>query len=332
MSVDYEWHVRRAREILARHPEIRACFRPYPLSLLPISGLVALQWTLAWQVGGLPWWAIGLCAFGVGQFVLHALATFIHEAAHNRILKTRRGKLFALLVIELGTLSFAKSLEYVAVHGPSHHRYLNDHLQDYEWWDAGQVRMLRSRRWWRALDALLGLLPAGVLVSDLLVARLTRNDPWRRIRRLDPPAWFRHVLLGTSIALYALAWWWLGWGAALYFLWTVSIMVGPWGITFKGQSIAEHDVGGQGRTCSTYLGWQNRLFFNTGYHDEHHTFPQVPWVDLPKVRRIAPEAFTNDSGRSYAGWWWRWARALFQPERFNRYREALLPGTGSAGD
>ncbi len=324
MSRDYQDHVERSARILARYPEIRQWFRPYPLSLVPITVLVALQWGIAWAVADLPWWSVGLVAFGIGQFVLHSLSTFLHEAAHSRVLPTRGGSMFVLWVIELGTLSFAKSATYVARHGPSHHRYLNDYLRDYEWWDAEQVGRLRSRVEWRIFDALLQLLPLGMLVSDLLVAAFGGEDRRRRIREVPLPVWFRGLLMATSLGLYLVAWRFLGFGAALYFVWSVSFMVGLWGITFKGQSIAEHDVEGKGRTYSTY-GWVNRVFFNTGYHDEHHTFPQVPWIDLPKVREVAWEDFQNDSGRDYVGWWAQWAGSLFAPGRFQRYRPSNLP-------
>lgn len=317
LSADAKWHVARAKAILARHPEIGELFRPYPLSVVPILALVAAQWVIAWQMGRQPWWVVGVVSLGFGQFLMHSLATFIHEAAHDRILPGQRGTMVALFLIELGAPSFGKSLEYVAKHGPAHHRFVNDALRDPEWWDAVQIRGLRSRPLWRLFDAGLNLLPLGMLVSDLMVAGLVGSDPRRSVVRRDLPGWYRGLMVVTSVGLYGFAWRALGWKAALYFLWTLSIMVGLWGVTFKGQSIAEHNVNQDGKTSSTY-GWVNLPFFNTGYHDEHHTFPRVPWVYLPRVRALAPEEFRNDSGRDYVGWWWRWARGLFDPRLFNR--------------
>ena len=95
-------------------------------------------------------------------------------------------------------------------------------------------------------------------------------------------------------------------------------MVGNWGATFKGQSIAEHNIYQDGKTYSTYR-WTNILFFNTGYHDEHHTFASVPWIYLPKVKKTAPEYFTNTNPYSYIEIWWIWAKSLFAPVYFNRY-------------
>jgi sphingolipid delta-4 desaturase len=317
LSNDARWHVERSRDILARHPEIRDCFRPYPWSVAWILGLVALQWLVAWQMGRQPWWVVGLVAFFVGQFLMHSLATFIHEASHDRILPGRAGTMISLLLIELGSPSFGKSLEYVEKHASAHHRFVNDPTRDPEWWDSVRVRRLLSRPAWRLFDALLNLLPLGMLASDALVAALAGSDPRRTVNRRELPGWFWWGMRATSLLAYSLAWWALGWTAALYFVWTLSFLVGLWGVTFKGQSIAEHNLEGDGRTASTY-GWVNVPFFNTGYHDEHHTFPRVPWVYLPKVREIAREDFANESGHDYIGWWWQWATSGFHPVRFHR--------------
>lgn len=322
MTVDYEWHIQRQKEILAVHPEINQYFCHYPMSLVPLVLLVLLQWSIAGMVSAMPWWIIGLLAFFVGQFVSHAITTFVHEAAHQRILKTKRGNMLVLFVIEVGTLSFAKSLEYIAKHGPSHHRYLNDYARDYEWWDRCLVTSLKSKPLWRFAEALLHLLPAGPIVRDLLVDWLGGQDANRCLERRDLPVGFKYFLMATSISLYLVAWQFLGWGAALYLAWSISIMVGNWGITFKGQSIAEHNVHDDGKTFSNY-GWINLLLFNSGYHDEHHTFPQVPWFYLPVVRKLAPEYFQNSSGLSYFGWWWCWASSGFRPEKFNRYTKLV---------
>jgi len=53
--------------------------------------------------------------------------------------------------------------------------------------------------------------------------------------------------------------------------------------------MAEHNADDTERpTNSTYTMW-NVLFCNTGYHAEHHTFPNVPGCHLPRVTAAAPE-------------------------------------------
>jgi sphingolipid delta-4 desaturase len=318
MSSDYQWHVERRKKILEKYPQIRHYLGNYPWSIVPIAFLVALQWLMAWLVSDLPWWMVGLISFFVGQFILHSLSTFIHEAAHNLILKGRVGSVISLLLIELGTLSFGKSLTYVSEHGPSHHLHLNDYMKDYEWWDRNQVELLRYKVLWRSLEGFLHLFPGGPIIADLIVSQIVLPDARRQIKRAKTPVAVTALFIATSAILYALAWVLIGGKASLYLFWSLSLMVSYWGITFSGQSIAEHHIYQNGKTYSTYH-WTNILFFNTGYHDEHHTFPDVPWVYLPKIKQIAPEYFTNDSPYSYFKWWWLWAKSIFEPDRYNRY-------------
>ncbi|MFM2313051.1 MAG: hypothetical protein RLZZ04_2327 [Cyanobacteriota bacterium] len=115
MSIDSQWHTQRSQEVLRQYPEIRGFFGNYPLSILPIIVLVAVQWLMAWLVKDLPWYAVGAIAFLVGQFILHSLGIFVHEAAHNLIFKSKLGSQFALWLIICGSLSFGESLTYIGV-------------------------------------------------------------------------------------------------------------------------------------------------------------------------------------------------------------------------
>lgn len=317
MSSDRQWHVERNRQILAEHPEIKQYFGNYPLSLIPIIALVILQWSVAWLVKDLPWWLIGLISLFIGQFILHSLSNFIHEAAHNLVLKGKFGNALTLFLIELGSLSWGKSLTYVGKHGKSHHRHLNDYQKDYEWWDKKQSNFRSLHPSWRLGEAILHLFPGGVVIGDLIMAQLIPAESRPTPTAYQSP-YLNIFLIATSIFLYAMAWYLLSWQASLYFFWSLTLMVSNWGVTFKGQSIAEHNIYQEGKTYSTYH-WTNIPFFNTGYHDEHHTFANVPWIHLPKIRQIAPEYFTNDSSYSYFQIWWLWAKSIFAPVYFNRY-------------
>jgi sphingolipid delta-4 desaturase len=268
---------------------------------------------------------VGLLAFSVGQFVCHSISILIHEASHQLILKKARGTMLVLFFIELGTLSFAHSTGYVARHGISHHQCLNDYSGDYEFWDRCMVAQFHAKPLWRLFEGVLHLLPAGPIVGEVLMDSLGKYDDDRHLeRRRFVSKGFKTFLQFTSLSLYGLAWVFLGWGAALYLLWSLSIMMGNWGISLQGQTIAEHGIEGNGKTFSNYSFWDNLFFLNIGYHDEHHTFPQVPWVYLPTVRKIAPEYFQNSSGRSFLGWWWNWVASGFQPETFHRYRPEAI--------
>lgn len=317
MSVDSQWHSSRSKEILAQYPEIKQYFGNYSFSIVAIAFLVALQWTIAWLVKDLSWWQIGAIAFLVGQFVLHSLAIFVHEAAHNLIFKSKLGSNLALFLIVCGSLSFGESLAYIGVHGKTHHLQLNNYQYDHELWDRKLAEFASNNHYWRIFESLVHLLPGGVIIADSIAPRLVEADI-RQVKSANVSQHLNIIFTLTSICLYIAAWFLISPQATLYLFWSLTLMVSNWGITFRGQSIAEHHIYQQGKTFSTYS-WTNLLFFNTGYHDEHHTFPNVPWIHLPKIKRIAPEYFTNDNPHSYFKWWWWWAKSIFTPARYNRY-------------
>jgi sphingolipid 4-desaturase/C4-monooxygenase len=318
MSSDYHWHIERRKQILKKYPQLEKYVGNYPLSVIPILLLVALQWLIAWTVRDMTWWAIGLISFSIGQIILHALATFIHEASHNLIFKGRIGSIVALTIIELGTLSFGKSLSYCSKHAPSHHLHLNEYLQDYEWWDINKAEFLKKNQFWRFVRAILHLFPGGAVIADLAIDSIVSSDDRRQVKAAKKPIAAKLLLIFNSIILYSVAWIFIGWQATLYLFWSLSWLSSNWGVTFSGQSISEHHIYQKGKTYSTYH-WTNILFFNTGYHDEHHTFPNVPWIYLPKLKEIAPEYFTNKSPNSYFQWWWLWAKSIFAPSQYHRY-------------
>lgn len=316
MSIDSQWHIERSQKILRQYPEIRQYFGHYPPSIMAIAFLVALQWLIAWLVKDLPWYAVGAIAFFVGQFVLHSLGTFVHEAAHNLIFKTKFGSRFALFLIVCGSLSFGESLAYIGVHGKTHHRQLNDYQYDHELWDRNWVEFSSNHLLWRITESLFHLLPGGIVIS-VLMTFLVKADT-RQVKSAKVSLGFNIFLIITSLSLYIFSWFVFSPMATLYLFWSLTLMASNWGITFRGQSIAEHHIYQQGKTFSTYH-WTNIPLFNAGYHDEHHTFPNVPWIYLPQLKRLAPEYFTNDNPHSYFRWWWCWAKSAFAPVGYNRY-------------
>jgi len=66
--------------------------------------------------------------------------------------------------------------------------------------------------------------------------------------------------------------------------------------------VAEHYSLRAPQETYSYYGSFNIPLFNIGYHNEHHDLPNVPWMDLPKLKAIAPEFY---DGLAHHTSYWR---------------------------
>src|SRR5206468_2677155 len=108
-----EPHRGRTKELLRRHPEIRALIGPNPGTFLWTAGIVALQIVVAWVVAEQPWWVVVVAAYTVGAFADHALFVMIHETAHRLVFKRTVPNILTALLANLpqffpGAMSFSK--------------------------------------------------------------------------------------------------------------------------------------------------------------------------------------------------------------------------------
>lgn len=101
--------------------------------------------------------------------------------------------------------------------------------------------------------------------------------------------------------------------------WSLSHFIGKCGVTNLGQSLAEHPDGDLVNPTQSTYGWVNWFVFNTGYHNEHHTFSNVPCTRLPALKRIAPEVFYATAEKSYVRLWCEHVWADFSPMRQNAF-------------
>lgn len=323
-------HARQHNEIRKRvaekHPEVLTLAGPEWRTVFAGVGILGLHWTTIYfvaQTNVLVVFAVALC---FGQFLYHATSTLVHESAHRLVFRSRRGKLAFDLLIEAILTSFSRQLTYQHNHITSHHPHLGDYDGDYEHENICRVlarRTYRSahphrQRWLTIAQIFLHLLPYGFLTEELVMPRyfarrtgLAKSDTVRDTGATSPTIGERRLFalfsLCTHIFIFV-AFGWLGW---LYHVWTLSISVGRSGVSTIGQYLSEHPGDDTEQpTRSTYW-WGNRFFFNTGYHFEHHTFPNVAWTRLPTLKKIAPETFNVANSKSYFRFWWDHVKADF---------------------
>jgi fatty acid desaturase len=103
--------------------------------------------------------------------------------------------------------------------------------------------------------------------------------------------------LGFYIILFSVS---VYFGAAWVFgLWCWSILTGFWAV-FRIRTWFEHvgleTAGRHGSHRFHANGLMRFLFFphNTHCHYEHHLYPQVPYSNLPKLRKLLRERSTGD--------------------------------------
>ncbi|MAQ83575.1 fatty acid desaturase [Psychromarinibacter halotolerans] len=323
-------HNEMRKAAIAAHPDLARVSGAQPWTVLALPVLLALHWGIAWAVSDAALWVIFLAAFVPGQLLIHSAGGLVHETAHKLIFRGNRAKLGFDMGLEWILGSYGKQLIYQHEHITSHHPYIGDYERDYEHEDicAFQSRMMlrsenpRLQHLLTGLTLLVHLLPLGPIIGDEIFPRLNawltgrpQKDPERHVEATSAPLWQKRLFIGVSLAsnltLLAL----FGPWALLYHLWSLSLFLGKFGIWNLGQSLSEHEGTDETAPTRSRYGPINWLLFNTGYHNEHHTFPNVAWSRLPELKRQAPEVFTETADKTYFGYWLDHVRGDFTASR-----------------
>lgn len=330
ISVQARRHNALRKAALAAHPELKTVAGSDPRTVLALPVLLGAHWGMAWLVAESPIWVIFVAAFFVGQIVIHSAGSLVHETAHKLIFRGDKAKLAFDLGLEFILTSYGKQLTYQHEHITSHHPHIGDYEKDYEHEDicALQSRMRlraenpRLQRVLTVLTLILHALPLGFEIADKIIPKLNawasgrpQKDPVRHIGATKPPAWQVRLFIATSLASNLLLLALLGPWALLYHIWALSLFLGKLGIWNLGQSLSEHAGGDDTNPTRSHYSWLNALLFNTGYHNEHHTFPNVAWTRLPLLHRTAPEVFHSRTTKSYFGYWLDHVRGDFTASR-----------------
>lgn len=325
-------HNQMRRQVIGRHAQARRLAGPNPWTALAVPVLLGIHWGVAWLVSGSNILVCFLAAFFVGQVVIHSAGALVHETAHRLIFKGNLAKLLFDLSLEVILGSFSKQLTYQHQHVSSHHPFIGNYERDYEHEDICSFNARRkllstsptTQRMLTLVTLALHLMPFGFLISDEVMPRLYRvasgqvvSDTARHIGNSNPTTYERWLFIAVSLLANAMLFWLFGFWGWLYHNWSLSLFLGKFGVTNLGQSLSEHE--GDDESNPTYSDYRitNLLFFNTGYHNEHHTFPNVPWTRLPMLRKIAPDVFNRQNPHSYVGLWWRHLKSDFGPSRRN---------------
>lgn len=212
----------------------------------------------------------------------HALGILMHEAAHYRIVKSKRINDFIGEVF----LSFPLliSMKNYRTNHLAHHRHMNtDEDPDWVRKDTHEWEFPKSRTdlFWMLIKIVLGM-----NIVSMLKTIWTVNKGEKKEKSVD------RRLLVSKLAYYAVliaTLSYFGWWSEYLLFWIVPMFT--WlQVIFRIRSIAEHfgieydHVFTQAR--NTYPSLFDRLFIaskNVWYHLDHHLYPTVPFYNLPQL-------------------------------------------------
>ena len=232
-------------------------------------------------------------AYWFAGFINHCLLIGIHELSHNLVFGNSRpiaNRLFGIwanipIVVPMAT-SFKK-------YHVDHHRYLSTEGLDTDLptdWEGRFFSNPVLKIVW------LFLYPVFYAIRPLVVRPL----PPTKIELLNG-------IVQMIFNLTVMYFW--GFKAVYYLLAATLLCMGlhPMSAHF----VAEHYMFDRGYETYSYYGPWNILTWNIGYHMEHHDFPYVPCINLPKVREIASE-FYEDLPQ-HRSWFGVWKEFVFNP-------------------
>jgi sphingolipid delta-4 desaturase len=305
-------HPERTRAILKAHPEVRALFGRNPWTAVITLSVVALQTSLAYTMGGLGWsywWLSLLVAYLVGAFANHAMYVVIHDATHNLVFRNKTLNKFVAIVADLpnvvpGAVGFG-------VYHLKHHTHQGDYDLDADLANRWEARFVGDK-WYRKAVWLL-FFPLFQLTRPPRLKAITMWNRWIVVNLL--------CAIAYDVAMVLLC----GWAGFCYLVFSFFFSIGlhPVGARW----IQEHYTIDPEQETFSYYGPVNRVALNVGYHNEHHDFPSIPWHNLPKLRRLAPEFY--DTLRFHTSWTRLLLQFLFD-RRYNLFsRVERTPETES---
>ena len=276
------YHIKRRAEILAKHPEIRSLYGAYTPSAFYICLIVLAQLLIAYFLKDQSWWIVTIVAYAGGAFLNHSLYVMIHECTHNVVLNTAFGNKVMGLICDI-PLVLPSAMGFRKYH-MIHHKHLGEYSYDPDITSYTEANLVGNSAFKKALWLMFFSLSQGL--RPLKVKFYKPLNRWTVINTLLNLA----INIAVFIYLSPLAFMYL----ALSTLFALGLH--PLG----GRWIQEHFITKEGQETYSYYGPLNKLCFNMGYHNEHHDFMNVAWINQPKIKKLAPEYY--ETLHSYQSW------------------------------
>jgi fatty acid desaturase len=243
--------------------------------LLAFLANALLYGTFFWQFESLSWATRTAVGFVLSLLICTNYQCVAHNFIHNPFFVSGRlNTLFSLLNSPL--LGMPQSL--YTVHHPNHHRYNSDHRDPKTQTTKDASSLYRHSRYPNRPENLLSYCILGVL----------RTDVAEMYRLANSPTWAKNLEVALCLVPFALS----------FLMGGIQLLVAYTAVWFSGQAMAlaenyfEHygAIPGSRKTdsVSCYNPIYNFMWFNNGYHQEHHYKPTVHWTKIKSVREQLP--------------------------------------------
>lgn len=274
-SQSEEPHIKRTKDIIKAHPEIKHLMGRYPKTFLWAFAIVTAQVLIALLLSDQSWWMVLIAAYAIGAFANHALFVLIHEFSHNMVFKSKIANLWGGIMCDIPN-AFPSSVSFRKYH-LKHHAFQGHYDLDADLASRWEAKLIGSN-----------FIGKSIWLMLFPVFQALRPPRLREIQFQSIWVWIN--LITVVLADIAIVYF-FGPMALLYLVasFVFSIGLHPLGARW----IQEHYLVAAPQETYSYYGPLNKLAFNVGYHNEHHDFSFVPWVNLPKIREIAPEYYNT---------------------------------------
>jgi fatty acid desaturase len=224
------------------------------------------------------WYLVPVAGLVIGARI-HALGLLAHDGAHRLAFRNTKVNDLLTEVLTAWPLFAVIDKGYRPWHF-DHHKLLgtdrDPELHDYRGFEPYEGKVTWGKIWRYFIYDLFGFGIGGLF--KFLRAIFPYKQPWRMIG----PLCLWSLFLGVTI-YYDAVW--------VFFLWLWSLVAGFWAV-FRIRTWTEHvgvEPSGKDSSHRFITGPVCRFLFfphNTFCHYEHHKWPQVPYYNLPELRKF----------------------------------------------
>lgn len=292
-AADEQPHFHRRHAMLKKYPQVKQLFGTEWKTKYIVAAVVFFQLCMGYYLRNdfntVKFWLI---VYFIGATCNHWMFLAVHEISHFLAFKTFWHNKALNLLTNI-PLVFPVVAAFKSYH-MDHHRYLGVDGMDVDLPTIAEGRIFRG---------VIGKIIFLSLQSFFYAVR-------PMLIRAQVISTYHIINWVVQLSFDALVIYYVHWGVIAYLVSCtfVAMSLHPCAAHF----IAEHYVYANGVETYSYYGILNYVSFNSGYHNEHHDFPNIPWTNLPKLRAMCPDFY--ETVPQHTSWCWVIWKFITDPE------------------